>query len=171
SPRPPAISAHRFARYVVWVRLMVVWVAGLLAPLRASERHLRQRGWHACTHPLARLVRDLILLRTAQLSRRRHPPFAVRNHARPGFRRRMRVRQLLRAAAGARLRRTLRDRRPAQRLSLLLDALANIETHAARLVARARRGLTRLHPLTLVRALADPLPARPAPQPAAADSS
>lgn len=168
SPRPPAISAHRFARYVVWVRLMVVWVAGLLAPLHASPR---QRGWHACTHPLARLVRDLILLRTAQLSRKRHPPFAVRNHARPGFRRRMRVRQLLRAAAGARLRRTLRGRRPAQRLSLLLDALANIETHAARLVARARRGLTRLHPLTLVRALADPLPARPAPQPAAADSS
>lgn len=162
SPRPPAISAHRFARYVLWVRLMIVWAAALLAPLRPNPRQVRQRGGLACTHELARLVRNLILVRTAQLSRRRHPPIRLRNHARPGFRRRMRVRQLLRAAAGARLRRALRGRAPAQRLSILLEALANIETHAASLVRRARRGLTRLHPLTLATPSADALRAAPA---------
>lgn len=163
SSRHPAISA----RYVLWVQVLLVWAATLLVPLRPSARHLRQRGWFACTHRLAGLVRNLIVLRAAELARvDRRPPIA-RNDARPGFRRRMRVRHLLRAATGAQLRRALRHRCDGKRLSILLDALADLETHAATLARRARRGLTRLRPVMLVRpspcALGGVLSAAPAP--------
>jgi len=151
---PIAVTGHRFARYVLWVRLMLVWVAGvLLANARpVSRRRIRQRYGFVSIDGLARLVRNLIILRGAQLGGNPRPrPNARRSDARPGFHRRTRPRNLLRATGGARLRRALKHRDPAQRIAILLRALSNLDSFAARLVRRLRHRLTRLRPLTPIR--------------------
>lgn len=152
---------------------MLAWIARLLlAPRPARRRHIRRRYSLVSLTALSRLVRNLIIVRAVALAdvrdRRAPPP---RNFARAGFRRRMRLSNLARAAAGSRLRRMLRHRDAGQHIAMLLDALANLDAHAAMLARRARRGLTRLRPLTLAAPSPNALGGVPPPPPAAADTS
>lgn len=146
------VSPHRFARALVWARLMLMWLARFVfGDARLPKwRHVVQRHEYASLDRLARLVRNLIVVRAVKLARLRRRPRTLRDFARPGFRRRMHPRQIVRAAFGARLRRALRHRDPLQRLARLLDALANLDVHAAACALRAKRGLTRLHALSSI---------------------
>jgi hypothetical protein len=149
---PYIISSHRLVRLIAWARLALAWAAMMLfsedAP-RPTRRRIRRYGLLSLDR-LERLVRNLVLIRAAQLARRpaRRCTFAF---APAGFRRRRRTRQLLRAVAGSRLRRALRDRDPAKRMARLVQALADIETLARRIVRRLPKGLTRVRALVAVR--------------------
>ena len=148
-------SDRQLARLIAWAQLMLAWIGAMLFaanPPRPSRRHIRRRYHLFDLEALARMVSRLILIRACALAHRRPAPNrSVRNYARPGFFRRTRPRNLLRAAVGARLRRRLRHRDLRARLAALTRALADIDAAARDLVPRLERRLTRLHAIVLVR--------------------
>lgn len=169
---PHPITKHRLARLIAWAGAMLAWIGVMLfapAPPRARRRHIRCRYGLLSLDAMARMVRNLIICRMhrARRPRRRaNPPW--RDFAPAGFVRRTRPRQLVRAFAGADLRRRLRHRDPRGRLGLLIAALADIDAFAARL---ARRRLTRIFGLRLTHAIAEPIAALSMQAPALADTS
>ncbi|MBC7769728.1 MAG: hypothetical protein H7124_13185 [Phycisphaerales bacterium] len=145
SPTTSNTEHRRLARLIAWARLALVWFAMLMFAA-APPRNRRRLGRFALLSldDLARLVRNLILARAAQLAgvgRAKRAP--CRNYAPSGFSRRLRPRQVARSLAGSRLRRALRHRDRATRISILLAALRDLDAHA-RNVARK---LTRLAPI------------------------
>lgn len=168
SSRSTPISARRLARLTAWTRLVLVWFAMFLfAPSPPDNLRRVNRFGFLSLDALALCVRDLIVIRAAQMiaaAPQRRPRL---DYATTGFRRRLHPRQLIRAAAGARLRRALRHHDPATRISILLAALRDLDRFA-RAIARK---LTRLTPIVIAAPRAVRLCTQIQPIPCAADSS
>lgn len=144
SSQSTLISAQRLARLTAWTRLALMWFAMFLfAPAALTNIRRLNRFGFLSLDDLTRCVRDLIVIRAAQIMRTPPQPRQRFDYAQPGFRRRMHPRQLIRAAAGSRLRRALRHRDMATRISILLAALRDLDAFA-RAIARK---LTRLAPI------------------------
>jgi len=162
-------TEHRLARLAAWARLMLGWIAMLMfsAGFKPNRRRLHRYG-DLSVHRLARMVRNLIIIRACQTApppTLRPPP--RRNFAPTGFARRLHPRGFLRACAGSRLRRALRARDPATRISLLLGALCNLDAMAT----LVKRRLTRLRPVLPTRPPHDACRTLAALAPYATDSS
>ena len=172
---PSRFNPHRIARLMAWLRAILAWAASVLfADVAHSRRHIRQRYGFLSLDPIARLVRDLAIVRAAELTHlRTRPRFrGVRNAAAQGFRRPTARGAWKRAIAGSRLRNALKHRDPAQRIQRLLAAIADIDAFARRYLApRAKGRLTRLFPVLLFAPSAAPLVSRAAPEPCAANTS
>ena len=153
--------------------LTLVWTAQFLfSAARTPKRHIRQR-WRGLDH-LARAIAAVLIVRAIQLYPLPRRQARVRQaclEARAGFRRRRPPAFSLRAILGSRLRKHLYARDPFRRVGLLLNALRDFDALAARLGARARRGLTRLRAITPARPPHDAAPARLTLAVAGADSS
>jgi len=167
--RSTLCTEQRLARFITWARLMLGWVAMLMFSIgfKPDTRRLRRHG-SVSVDGLARMVRNLIIIRASQIMPAptlRAPP--RRNFAPAGFTRRLERRQFLRSCAGSRLRRALRGRDPATRISVLLAALRDIDA-LARLV---KRRLTRLRPVLPTEPPHDALRTLAIHAPCAADSS
>jgi hypothetical protein len=174
--KPPSpFNPHRIARLTAWLRAMLAWAAAILfADAAPSRRHIRQRYGVLSLDPLARLVRDLAIVRATDLAHlRARPRFrGVRNAPAHGFRRCTARGAWRRAIAGSRLRNALKHRDPAQRLQRLLAAIADIDAFARRyLASRAKRRLTRLFPVLAFAPPAAPLIALATPEPNPANTS
>jgi hypothetical protein len=171
---PPIISNHRLARLLAWARLALAWAAMMLfsdsAPLLDLRRCI-QRFRLLSLDRLARLVRNLVIIRAAQMAGPRARRRSARASASPGFVRRMRPARILRSCGGSQLRRVLRDRDPARRMARIIEALRDIDQLARKLVRRLRRGLTRLRPLVMRRPPSSLVCSLAAPAPFAADTS
>ncbi len=139
--KPPSpFNPHRIARLIAWLQAMLAWAASVLfTDVAQSRRRIRQRYGFLSLDPLARLVRDLAIVRAADLMHlRARPRFrGVRNAAAHGFRRCTTRGAWRRAIAGSRLRNALKHRDPLQRIQRLLAAIADIDAFARRYLARA----------------------------------
>lgn len=171
---PPIISAHRFARLLAWARLALAWAAMMLfsddAPLLDLRRCIRRFRLLSLDR-LARMVRNLVIVRAAQMAGPRARRRTARSFAPPGFARRKRPARILRSCGGSALRRALRDRDPARRMTRIIQALRDIDQWARKLVRRLRRGLTRLRPLVMRRPPSSLVCSLAAPAAFAADTS
>ena len=172
--KPPPINAHRLARLIVLARAVIVWAAAVFfESLIPSRRRIRQRYGMLSIDKLTRMVRNLLIARVGQLARGRSTTMRrPRNYAPPGFRRRMRARNLLRSIGGGRLRRFMNAGGDAARFARILQIVGDLDTYArAFLLRRAENGVNRLMPLLAIR----PPHARGntlgAPAPACADTS
>jgi len=169
--RSTLCTEHRLARLAAWARLMLAWIAMLLfaddTP-RPNRRHIKRYG--VSLDSMARMVRNLMIIRAAQLTRpnlrtRRQCP----NYAPRGFAKRMRPRHAPRSVAGSRLRRALRRGDAGGRIALLLDLLANLDAAVAKFMPKPRR--TRLSPLIVTGPAPDAVRSLAAPIAFATDSS
>lgn len=142
----PLISTHRLARLTVWFAGVLAWFALGCAARTAAEhrRHMRYGSWTRAK--LIRTVRNLIIIRGAQLLAFPRRGATARTHplnAPVGCRRGKRRNQL-RAVGGAWLRRKLRTRGGLMTQALhLLAVLRGFHTLVLRFARRRRRGLTR----------------------------
>ena len=146
---------------------MLMWIASHLAGREPGARHLRQRHRSMSLHGLARMVKQLILLRAADiagLKRKQRPLFF--KHGRD-----LRRRHFMRSILGARLRRALNHRDPMARIAILIGALTNIDAWAARFAKRLRCGFMRLWSIAPAPMPAIAMPRAPAYAPVCADSS
>jgi hypothetical protein len=119
---------------------MLMWIASLLTGREPGSRHLRQRHGAMSLHGLALMVKQLILLRAADiagLKRKQRPVFF--KHGRD-----LRRRHLMRSIFGAELRRALNHRDPIARIAILIHALTHLDAWAARFAKRLRCGFMRL---------------------------
>jgi len=133
SSPPPIISNHRLARLALWLLALLAWFA-----LGGQGGERQRRRANISFDKIERAVRDLILIRAAQLlpPRKSKPR---RHHALTP----LRVR--LRAVGGSWLRRRLSTRGDLiTRAAQLLAALRNWRELAAKLARRRAVGLTRL---------------------------
>jgi len=151
--RKPLCSEHRLARFTLWLGVLLAWfAAGALNRSIASQRHHRRYGAFTIG-TLTHAVRNIILIRAAQLLRPA-PRARVqrRTNARPGFRQAAPRHYLsMRIVAGAALRRQLRSRGSfIQRVMHLITVLRRVDVLAARLADRRRRPFTRLRAITPV---------------------
>lgn len=144
----PIISNRRLARLALWLLAVLAWFV-------LGDRH-HQRRAHITFDKIERAVRDLILIRAAQiLGPRKTKP--RRHHGQTP------TRISLRAVGGSWLRRRLRTRGDLfARAAKLLAALRDWRDLGAELARRRAAGLTRLAPARLIADLAAPVHA-PAP--------
>jgi hypothetical protein len=173
---PPIFNPHRFARLIAWVLAMLAWAAVIFSTNAPSpnRRHIRQRYRALALDKFERLIRALAIIRVCEILHVRAPKHAriIRNAARAGFRRRTERGAYMRALAGARFRKALKHRDPAQRIQRLLSAIANLEAFVLRyLLARAKRRLTKLCAILICAPPAAVLVSLASPAPCAADSS
>lgn len=152
---------------------MIVWAAAIFfESLFANRRRIRQRYGALSIGKLTKLVRNLLLIRAAEFVSRsiRHTPW--RNYAPAGFTRSKHPRSLLRAIAGARLRRYLNAGSLSARFARLIRVLSDLDAHARKfLLRRAQRGLHRFIAMLLVRPPHDAARTLAAPHAACADTS
>ena len=167
------LSQHRRDRLIAWALATLVWIASVLFTERApARRHIRQRYGLFSLRSLTRLVLTLAIARAVELTQIRPRSRQLRNAAPPGFRRRTRPRALIRAIAGARLRKALKRGDLTQRIQFLIAALSDIDAFTRRyLVPRALRRLTKLCAVIAIAPRTDAILGAPAPSPALADSS
>lgn len=133
SSPPPLISNHRLARLALWLLALLAWFS-----LGGQGSDRQRRRANISFDKIERAVRDLILIRAAQLlpprkakPRRHHAPCAPRIR--------------LRAVGGVWLRQRLRTRGDlVSRAAQLLAALRNWRKLAASLARRLAAGFTRL---------------------------
>jgi hypothetical protein len=169
--QPPTLNDNRLPRLIIWAKAMLLWAAAVMLGERiAPRRHLRQRSRALSITKLTHLVRNLLIIRAAEVVRHR-PPAPWRNFAPAGFLHR-RGRCRLRTIAGSRLRRLLNEGDLAARLMRFVHIVRNLDACARKfLLRRARSGLGHLNSLIVTRPQAHALPLRPAHPPAPADSS
>lgn len=140
--RSVSISKHRLARLIARLAAFLIWVA-CGGPLKRDGHRRRTIRLVA----LRNTVRNLIIIRAAQMLRRVPRRRVLHTFAPKGFTLRHN-RSSLRACAGVWLRRRLRTRGGAiAQAKHLLGVLRQTETLAAALVNRRPRGLTRLRAL------------------------
>ena len=171
--KPPHSNVHRLARLILCARAMIIWAAAVLFDgLIPSRRRIRQRYGMLSIDRLTRLVRILLVARAGQMIVKRREARSFRDAAGPGFRRRVRPRNVLRSIAGSRLRRFMRHGGDAERFARLVRMLNNLDAYArAFLLRRAENGVNRLAPVLAVRPPHDAARTLFAPSPAPADSS
>ncbi len=165
------MNEHHLARAIAWAMAVFAWViAGMPNHTSAGRRH-HKRYAGVRVSQLRAFVRNVVLIRAAQLLNPR-PAVWSRNTAPAGFARR-RARMTLRRVAGGWLRRRLNcDGSFVEQIVHLLAALRDWRSLAAKLARRRRkRRLTRLCPILIVRPPVSPLASVTAPAPAYADSS
>ncbi|MBN8606986.1 MAG: hypothetical protein J0L81_08725 [Caulobacterales bacterium] len=158
----PHISQHRLERLTTWSRLMLVWFVGAFTGAMKNSRRLRRFG-DLTLNALATQVAAIIFHRAVNLlSLYARPQQVVRVFGTRGFKQRTGPKSLIRAAHGSWLRKALRHRDPAARISILLHALAHVDRYVARILPRLKRRLTRISarviaapPAHAVRSLAD----------------
>jgi len=164
--RSISFSEHRFARLVAWLAALLFWLASG-AP---TKRHGHRRRRHVSLNALRRALRNLILIRAAQLLPRHDT--RIHHVAAPAGFRLHRKRCTLRACGGAWLRRHLRAQGGViAQAKHLLQALSQIGRLAAVLAKRRWRGLTRLRVLRATAPPAQCVTSREASAPCGVDSS
>lgn len=138
TPRP--LSKHRRARLIAWALAMLVWMAQVLfGAVAFKPRHERQRAERMSLAGLERMVKQLIISRAIDLSRRRWRRSRVR-----AYRGRALVaRSWANAVIGSRVRRMLRRRAIGERIAVLIHALRHLDYYAALVAKRVKRGQTR----------------------------
>lgn len=122
----------RHRRLAAWFALKLQWLVFVCSVWMAT-------GWRGRPRQLdqvARAAQNLVLIRAAEMRRFLLPRTTHR------FGRR--ERQTNRKLAGSALRRAARGRDHASRLFAILALIRDIDAHAARLLRRLRRGMTRL---------------------------
>jgi hypothetical protein len=139
-PNRRFLTQHRFQRLILWTLAVLTWTAAILSNTRdVSARHQRQR-FDLSLPWLTRIVGELLIVRAGRLARlRRNKPIRYWRRGRD-----LRRRHLMRSILGSRLRRALRHKHTVTWIANLIAVLRNLDTHAAQLAQRLRRGLTRL---------------------------
>ncbi|HYD89225.1 MAG TPA: hypothetical protein VEA80_17230 [Vitreimonas sp.] len=138
------LSLHRRARLIAWALAMLTWMAQVLfADAPFTQRHARRRGPRMSLAGLTHMVRQLIIVRAADLARQR-PKSRFNFHYR-GYDRTPRA--VIRAVIGARVRRMLKRDDLAARIGVLIHALNHLDQYASIVARRLRRRLTRLWPI------------------------
>lgn len=140
------LSPHRRARIMLWALVVLAWLwRALAADAPIARRHRRRRfGWFDLGG-MARLVRNLAIIRAGELAGLRPG-----RHRRFDPRRR-RVSSWLRKAGGARLRWALKSRDSRRRIALLQGALKDLDTFALRHLGKRLRVGLRLSPIAAAR--------------------
>jgi hypothetical protein len=136
-PRP--ITQHYRARLIAWTLAMLMWTLNMLvAGGVLSARHERQRAWAMSLAWLTRRVKLLIISRASVLARKRTRPLRLHYRGRV-----LRTRGFVNAVIGARVRRMLKRKGVVETIVALIDVLRAIDTYAAPVAKRLRRGLSR----------------------------
>lgn len=156
-PHPIPITRHKLARLFAWAQLWLACVLDRCGWLYALGERLPRRELDA----MARAAHHLVSLKAAA-----RMPRLARSRDRHGRLKRVTLRTIM----GARFRHLTRGRTWAARVFAILAFVRDADLHAARLLKRMKRGLTRLR-VILPRAEACALPAFFASEPCAADSS
>jgi hypothetical protein len=133
---PPLPSRHRLARLLLWARLWLVGLGGVIAQLIAFDPKRADQ----VTRYAARVVRDLIIFHALHRVRR---PKLKRGLKPLGKQRAGGVRAFI----GVRLRARLAARDPVARFFAVLALLRDFDVEVARFARRMRRGMTRLYAL------------------------
>lgn len=170
----PICSEHRLARFILWLSALLAWfAAGALQRSLGSQRHHRRYG-ALKIETLTQAVRNIIIIRAAQLLNRL-PPGRVQRHSntRPGFRQAAPHHYTsMRVIVGAPLRRALRSRGSfIQRVMHLIAVLRRVDVYAQDLADCRRRPFTRLRAITPIAPPHDAVRGICALAPVAADSS
>jgi hypothetical protein len=122
---------------------MLAWIAWVLSAERApNRRHVRRRYGFMSLDVLARRLALLIVVRAGELARvrrQRANPFFSRVRGRQVW-----PRHITRSIIGGRLRRALKHKDFATRVTILLDAARRLDVWAAQHAKRLRHGMTRL---------------------------
>lgn len=162
--RPFLTTAHQRRRLALLALAMLSWISAVLFTGRqVTARALRQRRERISLDRLTRLTVQLLIVRAAELSKRRAPRRLT--YFRRG--RDLRRRHFFRSLLGARLRRALASKDIASRIRKLTYVLRNLDAFARRL---SKRRLTRLWPVA-TRPPAAALVSLHSVAPAVADSS
>jgi len=157
------LTQHRFQRLVLWTLAMLSWFAAVLLSRRPiTKRHLYRRGDVSLAWLRLR-VRDLLIIRAAEMLGR-----VIR---RPNWRNARMPSHFRRSLVGARLRRALKHKDPATHIAKLVAVLRNLDAHAAELARHIRTRRRRLCHKAPSIAPAVALFGAPALTPALADSS
>jgi hypothetical protein len=164
----PLLTQHCLRRLALWTLTLLQWIAAMLSSNRAiTPRHIRQRIEFISLPWLTRRVGHMLIVRAAQLDRRRP-------RKRPRFWRHgrdLRCAHLIRSLLGGRLRRALKHKDAATWIAKLIHVLRNLDAYARPLMRRLHGGLTRVARLVPAIASAETLCGAPTPAPAFADSS
>jgi hypothetical protein len=131
---PPLPSRHRLARLLLWARLWLVGLGGVIVQLIALDP---KRADHV-TRYAARVARDLVIFHALHRVRR---PRLKRGPKPLGKRRAGGVRAFI----GVRLRQRLATRDPVARFFAVLALLRDFDVEVSRFARRMRRGMTRLY--------------------------
>ncbi len=171
APRQPISSHHRFMRLCAWFGALLAWFArGALCATPADRRHTARYQRVRVGH-LVCALRDLIVIRAAQMMPPRSPRAPI-NYAAPGFARRIAGSPSLRTILGSDLRRRMKVRGGLIAHAVhLIAMLAHIDAFAARIVRRLHAGATRVRPLIIVAPPATATRAHEPSAPCAADTS
>ena len=120
---------------------MLLWLRSVLTGAHImSRRHIRQRGGFFTLDRLARLIANLIVIRAAEIAGNRGPRKRL-------FRDRgvdLKRRHFRRSVIGSCLRHALKHRDFDTRVAILIRALHEIDSMAARLAQRMIRRVTKL---------------------------
>ncbi|MGQ0532594.1 MAG: hypothetical protein ACT4OF_07885 [Caulobacteraceae bacterium] len=170
SSKSAIISGHRLARLVAWLMAVLAWFAiGAPRKTRAQRRRYPRLG-EITIASLRHAVRNVIIMRAAQLLPQSPSRFARPGFAPPGFRR-CYARATPRAVTGVWLRRYLYARGSfIAQVRQLIEVLRHYRGLGAALAWRRRFGLTRLRPIIPISPPAEPLCPQFA-QPAPAEDS
>ena len=131
---PPLPSRHRLARLLLWARLWLVGLGGVIVQLIALD----PKRADEVTKYAARVVRDLVIFHALHRVRR---PKLKRGPKPLGKQRAGGVR----AFVGVRLRQRLAARNPIARFFAVLALLRDFDAEVMRFARRMRRGMTRLY--------------------------
>jgi hypothetical protein len=146
---------------------MLTWIAAALSGAEPNWRRLRQRRRKMSIERLSTMVKQLILLRAAEIAGlKRNKRLTYFKHGRD-----LRRRHFMRSLYGSNLRRALDHRDPIARIAILIDALIHLEARAARFAKRLRCGFMRLWSIAPAPTPADALLEPPPSPPACADTS
>jgi hypothetical protein len=160
------LTQHRFRRIILWALAALTWITAILSDNRfVSARHKAQR-FDISLLWLTHLVGRLLLIRAGQLARIRRKPLPYWRRGRD-----LRRTHLFRSVLGANMRRALKHKDARTWIATLITALCDLDTHAAKLVKRLRRGLTRLLRFWTPSIHASAVYGAPASAPALSDSS
>ena len=150
--RSTPAAERKLARLAAWAWLTLAWIGATLfgEAVRVDRRHIRRRFRWLELDRIAYVVSWLIIGRGHQLMHRLNVR-PLRNYAAPGFTRRIRRGHYRRTVFGSALRKALKHPNLAQRFARIVEALANIDRLARRIIHRLRRGMTRTCPMLAVR--------------------
>jgi hypothetical protein len=143
---------------------MLRWIAAVVfAGQAVTARQVRARHKRVSLDGLTRLVIQLLIVRSAELARRKCRRLRFFRHGRD-----LKRRHFIRSLLGARLRRALKPKTLAARIDALIRALRDLDLYARQL---ANRRLTRLWSIKPASTPAALIPALPVSASAFADSS
>lgn len=129
----PHLSRHRRQRIVLWLLTVLAWAASVIGASDAPRMH--RRGVFLSPDWLSLIIKRLVLIRGAELSKRRVRKVRGKVTRPAGF---------MRAVFGARLRCALRHPDPATRIVRMRRVVEQLDLWALRLARRLKSGATKL---------------------------